>query len=133
MGDETTPCEVFVADCRVRAATDLLRHRWDPVVLLGLRAGPQRRVALRSAIGGISDKALSESLGRLVSSGLLTREREVAAPPRVRYGLSPLGRTLVDGPLAALGEWAVEHAEELLDGTDPWADDAGAGAVRSTR
>lgn len=109
-----TACEPFAADCRVRAATDLLRHKWDPVVLLALRAGAQRRHDLRRSIGGVADKALTESLGRLVGAGLVTRRREAAMPPQVRYALSPLGTSLVEGPLTALGRWALDHGDELL-------------------
>ncbi|MEV0355860.1 helix-turn-helix domain-containing protein [Nocardia sp. NPDC050697] len=103
-----------VADCRVRAATDLLAHTWDPVVLAALHAGPRRRRALRTGIGGISDKALTAALGRLLRRGLIERHRYAEAPPRVDYALTALGRGLVDGPLRALAAWAHEHGDALL-------------------
>lgn len=107
-------CSEAVADCRVRAATDLLLHTWNPVVLAALGPRPLRRGALRSAIGGISDKVLTETLHRLTGSGLV--ERRVAPVGRaVDYALTPMGRSLVDGPMRALGEWAVTHGEDLLD------------------
>ncbi|MFI6604025.1 winged helix-turn-helix transcriptional regulator [Nonomuraea sp. NPDC050536] len=105
----------LVADCRLRAATDLFTHTWDPVVLAALHQRPHRRRELRDAIGGISDKALTESLHRLTGNGLVARDAYAEAPPRVEYGLTPLGRSLVDGPMRALGRWADEHGEELLD------------------
>jgi hypothetical protein len=37
------------------------------------------------------------------------------APPRVEYGLTGLGQSLVDGPMKALGRWTIEHGDELLD------------------
>ena len=119
MGDEMTahegPCHEWVADCRLRAATDLLTHTWDPVVLAALRTGPHRRRELRAAIGGISDKVLTDTLRRLLFSGLVDRHAHAEAPPRVEYGLTLLGRSLVEGPLLALGRWAVEHGDELLE------------------
>lgn len=103
----------FVADCRVRVAADLLAHTWNPVVLTALRSGPRRRRLLRAEIGGISDKVLTETLRRLERSGLVERAAYAEAPPRVDYALTALGRSLVDGPLAALGRWSLDHGEEL--------------------
>ncbi|AHH17077.1 transcriptional regulator, HxlR family [Nocardia nova SH22a] len=115
----------LVADCRLRAATDLFAHTWDPVILVGLLGGARRRSVLRAEIGGISDKALTEALRRLVGHGLLERQRYAQAPPRVEYALTPLGRSLVEGPLRALGDWVEVHGDELLaasgiPGDDEW-------------
>ncbi|MFE1147009.1 winged helix-turn-helix transcriptional regulator [Streptomyces albidoflavus] len=115
MTDHEGPCHEWVADCRLRAATDLFTHTWDPVVLAALRAGPCRRRELRAAIGGISDKVLTDTLRRLLSSGLVGRHAHAEAPPRVEYRLTSLGRSLVEGPMTALGRWAVEHGDELLE------------------
>ncbi|MEO3749102.1 helix-turn-helix domain-containing protein [Streptomyces sp. B6B3] len=104
----------WVADCRLRAATDLFVHIWDPVVLAALDGGPRRRRELRAAIGGISDKALTDALRRLLANGLVDRHAHAEAPPRVEYALTALGQSLVDGPLRALGRWTTEHADELL-------------------
>jgi len=81
MSDDT--CEDLVADCRLRAATDLFAHTWDPVVLAALGSGPRRRRELRAAIGGISDKVLTETLRRLIGHGLIARHAHAEAPPRV--------------------------------------------------
>ncbi|MGW3413384.1 winged helix-turn-helix transcriptional regulator [Streptomyces sp. NPDC000888] len=105
----------LVADCRLRAATDLFAHTWDPVVLAALRTGPRRRRALRTEIGGISDKVLTDTLHRLLAAGLVDRHAHAEAPPRVEYGLTSLGQSLVEGPMTALGRWAVEHGDELLE------------------
>ena len=108
----------FVADCRVRAATDVLRHRWDPVVLAALGEGPARRVDLKEKIGGIRDKPLTESLARLAHWGLVVREHHRTSPPRAVYALTALGLSLYTGPLLALATWAVDHGEELLRAQD---------------
>lgn len=108
-------CEELAADCRLRAATDLFAHTWDPVVIAALRPGPQRRHELRASIGGISDKVLTETLRRLVSHGLIVRNAYAEAPPRVDYALTRLGQSLADGPMRALGRWITDHGDELLD------------------
>jgi DNA-binding HxlR family transcriptional regulator len=110
----------LVADCRIRAATDLFAHTWDPVVLSALRPGALRRRELRAVIGGLSDKALTEALDRLLGNGLIERSRFAQAPPRVEYGLTPLGESLVNGPMIALGEWISAHGDELLAAQE-WA------------
>ncbi|MFF3664937.1 winged helix-turn-helix transcriptional regulator [Microtetraspora malaysiensis] len=115
MSDHEAHCDELVADCRLRAAIDLFAHTWDPVVLAALRSRPHRRRELRSAIGGISDKVLTETLHRLLANGLVDRRAYSAAPPRVDYGLTDLGESLVDGPMRALGRWILEHGDELSD------------------
>ncbi|MEV5430014.1 helix-turn-helix domain-containing protein [Streptomyces sp. NPDC052701] len=114
MNDHDAHCHEWVADCRLRAATDLFTHTWDPVVLAALRLGPRRRRELLAAIGGISDKVLTDSLHRLLAGGLIERHARAEAPPRVDYALTGLGQSLVEGPMTALGRWAVEHGDELL-------------------
>jgi DNA-binding HxlR family transcriptional regulator len=114
--DECGPhCEELVADCRLRAATDLLAHTWDPVVLAALRQRPRRRRELRVAIGGISEKVLTDALHRLCANGLVDRRATAESPSRVDYALTSLGQSLVDGPMRALGAWIREHGDELLD------------------
>jgi DNA-binding HxlR family transcriptional regulator len=113
--DRSGPCAGLLADCGLRAATDLFTHTWDPVVLAGLHTGPRRRVELLGAVGGLSDKVLTETLRRLVANGLVERRSYPAAPPRVEYRLSSLGLSLVDGPMRALAQWTIEHRDELLE------------------
>ncbi|RMI42965.1 transcriptional regulator [Actinomadura harenae] len=103
-----------MVDCRLRAGLELLAHTWDPLIIVALRDEPLRRRVLKDAIGGVSDKVLTESLNRLLANGLVTRRSFAEAPPRVDYGLTPLGRTLLDGPLRSLGHWLDGHADELL-------------------
>ena len=113
MGSES--CEELVADCRVRLASDLFAHTWDPVVIAALNDGPRRRRALRVGIGGISDKALTEALNRLLGNGLIERRYFAEAPPRVDYALTALGRSFAAGPLRALAVWVTEHGDELFE------------------
>ncbi|MFG2377083.1 winged helix-turn-helix transcriptional regulator [Streptomyces sp. NPDC048504] len=115
MTDHEAHCYELVADCRLRAATDLFAHTWDPVVLAALRLGPHRRRELRAVIGGVSDKVLTDSLHRLLAGGLIERHAHAEAPPRVDYALTELGQSLVEGPMTALGRWAIEHGDELLE------------------
>ncbi|MFJ8939184.1 winged helix-turn-helix transcriptional regulator [Streptomyces sp. NPDC102365] len=45
----------------------------------------------------------------------MDRQAHAGAPPRVEYALTGLGRSLVEGPMTALGRWVTEHGDELLE------------------
>jgi DNA-binding HxlR family transcriptional regulator len=106
-------CETFVADCRLRQATELIAHTWDPLVLMALRRGATRRRDLLGEIGGISDKVLSQALTRLTSHGLIARTSVPADHRGVSYELTAVGASLAAGPLAALAQWAADNGEVL--------------------
>jgi DNA-binding HxlR family transcriptional regulator len=106
-------CETFVADCRLRQATDLIAHTWDPLVLMALRGGTTRRRDLLGAIGGVSDKVLSQSLTRLTGNGLIARTTIPADHRGVAYELTPTGLSLATGPLAELARWAADNGDQL--------------------
>jgi DNA-binding HxlR family transcriptional regulator len=108
---------LFLADCQARLAFDLLGNTWNAVVLWALRHGPRRPGELRDTIGGISTKVLTETLRRLEYNGLVTRHAYAEAPPRVEYELTALGHSLLP-PIAAFGEWAFDHADEVLEAQD---------------
>ncbi|MFI5710485.1 winged helix-turn-helix transcriptional regulator [Kribbella sp. NPDC051620] len=107
-------CETFVADCRLRQATDLIAHTWDPLVLVALRRGTTRRRDLLGAIGGVSDKVLSQALARLTKNGLIVRTAIPADQRGVAYELTPTGLSLATGPLAALARWATDNGDHLV-------------------
>ncbi|MET7569939.1 helix-turn-helix domain-containing protein [Streptomyces sp. NPDC005492] len=111
---------MFLADCRARLAFDLLGNTWNCVVLWALRHGPRRPGALRGQIGGISQKVLTETLRRLEFNGLVERRSYGGSPPRVEYGLTALGRTLLD-PIDAFGAWAFEHGDEVMAAQDAYS------------
>ncbi|MGH4033605.1 winged helix-turn-helix transcriptional regulator [Actinomycetota bacterium Odt1-20B] len=103
----------FLADCRARLAFDLLSNTWNAVVLWALRDGPRRPVELQERIGGISSKVLTETLRRLQFNGLVDRQEVPAAPSRVEYQLTALGRTLL-APIDAVGAWAFEYGDKVM-------------------
>lgn len=95
----------------------VLRHvvdRWTPLVVAVLSRGSHRFGELRTAIGGITPKVLTDTLRSMERDGLITRDQAPGVPPRVDYALTPLGSTLAE-PMNALRIWAEGHAEEILD------------------
>lgn len=113
----------YLADCRARLAFDLLANTWSSVVVWALRHGPVRPVDLRTRIGGISAKALNESLRRLEQNGLVARRTYREAPTRVEYELTELGASLL-GPIEVMGDWAHRHGDAVMAAQDRYSGSA---------
>lgn len=105
--------ERLLADCRARLGFDLLANTWNPVVIYALGEGPRRPGDLRTEIGGISSKVLTETLRRLEGYGLVERRRYAQTPPRVEYALTGLGRSLLE-PIGALGRWSAQYGDAFV-------------------
>jgi DNA-binding HxlR family transcriptional regulator len=109
---EFAPYGDYEADCPARLGVDLFGNRWLAVIVYMLREGPMRPGELRAAIGGISQKMLTQTLRRMESMTLIERHRYAEAPPRVEYELTEAGRDLLI-PIYALGEWADRHGDSV--------------------
>ncbi|WP_433682430.1 winged helix-turn-helix transcriptional regulator [Nocardia sp. CA-119907] len=109
---EFAPYGDYEADCPARLGVDLFGNRWLTVIVYMLRDGPMRPGELRAAIGGISQKMLTQTLRRMESMTLIERRRYAEAPPRVEYELTEAGRDLLT-PIYALGEWVDKHGRAV--------------------
>ncbi len=104
---------LYAENCPTRAILVRISDKWTTLIISMLAQAKSRRFnELRRAIGGISQKMLSQTLRELQRDGLVTRTIYAEIPPRVEYALTPLGRTLC-APLSALGRWAGEHMDEV--------------------
>jgi DNA-binding HxlR family transcriptional regulator len=93
------------------AALTLFGAKWKVDVLYLLASGVRRRHALHDHLL-VSKRVLTEVLRGLERDGLVHRHVRDAAPIRVDYTLTPLGRSLT-APLFALYEWAEAHMERV--------------------
>ncbi|MFC9438869.1 winged helix-turn-helix transcriptional regulator [Nocardia sp. NPDC057030] len=121
---EFAPYGDFESDCPARMGVDIFGNSWLPVVVYLLRDGPMRPSDLRAAIGGISQKMLTQTLRRMQRMALIDRRRYAEAPPRVEYELTEAGRDLLI-PIYALGDWVGRHGRAVgagLPGPDPGDD-----------
>ncbi|MED7930257.1 helix-turn-helix domain-containing protein [Nonomuraea sp. LP-02] len=105
--------DVFDPQCPTRVVLDRIGDKWSMLVLLSLRDGPMRFTQLRTRIGGVTPKVLTQTLRAMEQDGLLTREVFAEVPPRVEYTLTGLGRSL-HGPLSVVAEWAEQNVAEIL-------------------
>jgi len=107
--------------CPVRDVLDRIGDRWSLLVILVLKAGPERFNALKRSIGDISQRMLALTLKNLERDGLISRTVIPTKPPAVEYALTPLGRSLEDS-IGALAAWAttnhanIRRARRAYDG-----------------
>lgn len=103
----------FDRNCPSRRVLDRIGDRWTVLVVGTLESGPKRFSELQSAVDGVSQKMLTQTLRGLERDGLVTRTVFPEVPPRVVYELTLAGRSLID-PLRALTEWATEHMSDVV-------------------
>jgi len=89
---------------------DAKRHRraMEGTILWRLLDGPMRTNELRKSIPEITERMLLRHLRDMTGAGILERHQEQGLPLRVRYSLTPYGRTLVP-VLDVLFSWGKEH------------------------
>ena len=78
-----------------------------------LADGPSRFGELRSRVGGVTPKVLTQTLRSMERDGLVTRTQLPGVPPRVDYELTDLGRSL-QAPIGALRTWIHTHSAQIL-------------------
>ncbi len=86
--------------------------KWGLLVLYELSRGAKRHGELRRAIGGVSQKMLTQTLRTLERDRLVQRTIYPIVPPRVDYALTPLGKTLMQ-PLTSLYQWMERHLKKV--------------------
>jgi DNA-binding HxlR family transcriptional regulator len=126
--DSVTNVSAACADERLLSVLQGLRtmigDKWSLVVIAALVEGEQRFTTIQRNIDGISHRMLAKTLRELERDGLVSRAVHAEVPPRVEYGLTALGRTLLD-PIDGLIRWVDEHGHTVL------ANRAGGGAAES--
>ena len=106
------PGDVFDPDCPTRLVLSRIGDKWTSLVVLLLSDGPLRFSELRTRVGRVAPKVLTQTLRRMERDGLLAREVFAEVPPRVEYSLTELGRSLV-GPISAVSDWAETHVDRI--------------------
>lgn len=100
-------------DCRaVASVLALVGGKWSVMIIVTLGDGPLRFNQIKQVISGISQRMLTLTLRGLEREGLVTRTQFPTIPPRVDYGLTPLGRSLWQD-VKPLCVWAHAHMNEM--------------------
>jgi len=108
--------------CPMRHILDRIGDKWSLLCILHLGATDTLRFnELRRQIGDISQRMLTVTLRSLEADGLVQRHVYAEVPPRVEYQLTALGHSLLLASVA-LGNWANEHAHEVVKARATFAD-----------
>jgi len=92
---------------------DVISGKWTILVIYTLSSETMRHSELQRAVGGISQKVLTQTLRTLERHGLVMRTAYPVVPPQVEYALTPLGRSLLTNVLSNECRWAKENYLEV--------------------
>lgn len=114
--------EEWREDCAPRRVLELFSTKWTSMVLHTLAVrheGAARSNALHRSLPAISKKMLIQTLREMETAGIVLRTEHPSVPPSVEYGLTALGRQLVE-PIELIYDWARRNAS-TLDALQPRA------------
>jgi DNA-binding HxlR family transcriptional regulator len=80
--------------CPIKAAIDVIRGRWKPMILWELNGGRKRFSDLQAAMPEIAAQVLTVQLRQLEADGVIVRTVYPEIPVQVEYALTELGRGL---------------------------------------
>jgi DNA-binding HxlR family transcriptional regulator len=106
---------VMAVDCPSRGVLQHLTSRWGTLVMVALATRPHRFAELRRAVGGVSERMLSQTLKDLEADGFVLRTSHPVVPPHVDYELTALGREAAVHVVALVG-WIEGALPEILAG-----------------
>ncbi|KFU81495.1 DNA-binding transcriptional regulator, HxlR family [Amycolatopsis lurida] len=109
-----SPWDIYLRNCPCRDVLDLLANKWTALVLGALSRRPHRFGELRRAVGGISQKMLTQNLRAFERDGLVTRTVFPTTPPTVEYALTERGAG-AGALLMAVSEWSVANFDGILE------------------
>lgn len=124
--------DAFDPDCPTRVVLDRIGDKWTVLVIGALQDGPLRFSVLRTHIGGVAAKVLTQTLRAMERDGLLTRTVHAQVPPRVDYELTDLGASLT-GPIQTLTDWAETHLAQILGAREAYDVAADTAPTRGAR
>lgn len=104
---------VMAADCPSRPVLQHLTSRWGALVMVTLATRRHRFAELRRAVGGVSERMLSQTLKELEGDGMVLRTAHEVVPPHVDYELTPLGQEAASHLIPLIG-WIEASLPRIL-------------------
>jgi DNA-binding HxlR family transcriptional regulator len=99
--------------CPMAAFPFQVGGKWTGMVIIALAGGPRRFTQLRTAMGSVTAKVLTQTLRDMQRDGLAVRHDFETNPPHIEYELTDLGRSLIT-VIDTMRAWSDQHLGELL-------------------
>ncbi|RQO43010.1 transcriptional regulator [Rhodococcus sp. KBW08] len=80
----------------VRIAFQTIADTWSMLIMLSLQSGTLRYNEIKRAVGGVSERRLSQTLKQLERDGVVNRKLVRTLPAHVEYSLTSIGEECVD-------------------------------------
>jgi len=103
-------------------AIRLIGDAWILLIIINLLRGPKRFTELRTLMGHISSKTLTQRLRALEEMGFVQRRAFLEIPPRVEYHLTDKGQEF-GKVIAAIEQFAQKNLSALAAPDDPCPSD----------
>lgn len=99
-------------NCGLDVVAEVLYGKWKIRLLFFINEGYIRPSQLQKKIPDATRRVLNMQLNELEHHGLVFKTIYAEMPPKVEYGLTQLGKTLVP-VIDALGQWGDEHGDTI--------------------
>ncbi|KZZ83319.1 winged helix-turn-helix transcriptional regulator [Bacillus sp. SJS] len=97
--------------CAINLVIDLIGGKWKVLILWNLNGETKRFSELLRSMPSVTRKVLAQQLRELEEHGLVTRKTYEAAPPKVEYSTTDMGKKL-QRTLNEMCLWGDEYAEK---------------------
>ncbi|GEP51968.1 MarR family transcriptional regulator [Flavobacterium noncentrifugens] len=99
-------------ECGLHLFMEVMNGKWKISLVWSIYNGIFRPSELQRKIPNASRRVLETQLNQLVNHGILTKKIYNVKPPKVEYGLTKLGKSLIP-IIKSTAKWGEENREEL--------------------
>jgi len=112
MGEMQMQIRKEFLNCPVETTLVLIGEKWKVLILRELINGTKRFGVLKTSIGSISQKVLTQQLRTMEQDGLVERKIYAEVPPRVEYSLTETGVSLKP-ILDSMWDWGEQYKKKI--------------------
>lgn len=108
---------MILPKCPVETTLALVGGKWKVLIIRELIKDTKRFGVLKSSIGNISQKVLTQQLRSMEQDGLISRKIYAEIPPRVEYSLTEMGKSLKQ-LLDVMWNWGEQYKNSIARKSD---------------
>ena len=100
--------------CAIELTLDIIGGKWKPIILWKLAKNDVLRFSeLKRAMGGITQKMLTQQLRELEAYEMVHRKVYAEVPPKVEYSLTKQGKSVMP-ILDVMCKWGTDYFESVV-------------------